>query len=179
MKSRFLVKISFVLALCTVIILSFALCIGCSKKSSDFSDIDVVLTVNISSPYSDCYYDFVLAADKTLYARACTESLGESIVESDVSEFTEKELTETESNSILTCLDGLNEKYEEKIAAVFESVYIRLDYKGHETVYYYGNSKNENYDDLITYIIQFSPIDVVDYNGEKILPLDTTAQTNY
>lgn len=79
-------------------------------------------------------------------------------------------LTQEQYSDIVNKVESLGEFDEKTDSAAYDYWTVNLNINSNNYCFTYGLSKNKNYDNLISDIIKLSAIEIVDSNGDSVVP---------
>lgn len=172
-----------IIALLLFILVFNASCGGAKKQTiifeeewSNSDNITVFLTAGWETTYC-----FILTSDRRLITVKGLDSIhhvsGEHV---EVEAYAEKNLANEEWNDVSYIKNILGD-FNGAIWDVYDVWTVIYYADGKEYYYTYGLSKNEMYDLFIVKLIHYSEIEVVDKQGEPVVPysLDRLSDTNF
>lgn len=166
----------------SVLILSLMLfsLFSCSaeKDVSKLESVEPILTLRIWNKAEPYAYDLRLGEDTVLYVveyKLGKDENGYTMNDPQPENATsvkEKQLSGKEIELIGGYLKSLDALCREK-GGNFDGPKIHLNYNGEDYYYTYGQCFDKDYDDLVTALIELSPIEITDSNGAVLEPTPT------
>lgn len=168
-----------IISVCILALMMVSL-FSCSaeKKAASVESVEPILTLRIWNKAEPYAYDLRLGEDTVLY-------VVEYKLEKDENGYTmndpqpenatsvkEKQLSGKEIELIGGYLKSLDALCREK-GGNFDGPKIHLNYNGEDDYYTWGQCVDKDYDDLVTALIELSPIDIVDSEGAALEPTKT------
>lgn len=138
---------------------------SCVDRNMTVDTVDTDKLALESTVYMSVYIPS--SADYTMYLKDNTLYVSHNFRRNEIEK---KKLTSEQMEKINGYLSALDEVCEEEVEIFHSGPGITLAYNGNIYDYLYGNCVNENFDDLVTLLFQYSPIDIVDWHGYAILP---------